>query len=105
MERKRRAKTKHPEKVGNGKQFNRTAVLSDLHDMLTAMNHKICKGRIRDKQAFDLQLRALKAFAYSASVYSSVLDASENEAIVSRLDALEAMDRGSTPNDKGKVAE
>lgn len=105
IDRSRRGKVKPTEKVLNAKQFNRTEVLQDLHDMLSEMKEKICKGRIRDKQAFDLQLRALKAFAYSASVYSSVLDASENEAIVSRLDALEAMDRGSTPNDKGKVAE
>lgn len=76
--------------------FDRTEVLADLRDMLKNMSVKVCNGRIRDKAAFDLKLRSLKAFAYGASVFSSVLDATENEAILRRLDKLETGDRGGT---------
>jgi capsule polysaccharide export protein KpsC/LpsZ len=79
--------------------FDRTQVLSDLRDLLTDMSDKVVKGRIRDKQAFDLKLRALKAFSYGVSTYSNVLDAVENEAIIRRIEKLEMHDGGSTKND------
>ena len=79
--------------------FNRTEVLADLRDMLKDMSDKVCRGRIKDKAAFDLKLRAIKAFSYSVSVFSSVLDAQENEVILERLGVLEARDRGSVKHD------
>jgi hydroxymethylpyrimidine/phosphomethylpyrimidine kinase len=105
IDRSRRGKTKASETAGRGKQFNRDTVLADLHAMLEDMAVKVVKGRIRDKPAFDLKLRALKAFAYSASVFSSVLDASENEAMISRLNALEDRLGGSENHDKGEIEE
>lgn len=99
MMKRRREKTKHSDNPGKGKTFNRDTVLQDLHDMLAAMSNKIIRGRIRDKQAFDLQLRALKAFSYGVSTFSNTLDATENEVILERLSVLEARDRGSSNND------
>lgn len=105
MEQKRRSKIKHPKNAGKGKTFTREKVLDDLELMLKNMAVKICHGRIRDKEAFKLKLLALKAFAYSASVYSSVLDAVENEAIMSRLSILEDGVLGDKHHDKGKTEE
>jgi hypothetical protein len=104
IDRSRRGKVKPTEKVLNAKQFNRTEVLQDLHDMLSEMKEKICKGRIRDKQARDIQIRSLKAYAYSASVFSNILDSVENEVVISRLDVIEAT-LGGAKVDKRKVAE
>lgn len=89
-------------KTPKPESFDRTQVLADLRDMLTDMSAKICKGRVRDKAAFDLKLRALKAFSYGVTVYSSTLDATENEAIVKRLDALEDPTGRESTHDKGK---
>jgi hypothetical protein len=82
--------------------FDRTQVLSDLRDMLKEMADKVCKGRIRDKAAFDLKLRSLKSFAYGVSIYSNVLDSVENEAIIRRLQILEEGGMESDTCDKGK---
>lgn len=96
----RRGKTKRPDNAGKGKSFNRDTVLQDLHDMLTAMSNKVVRGRIKNQATFDLQLRALKSFAYGCSVFSGVLDASENSLVLSRLTALEDRIGGSEKNDK-----
>lgn len=79
--------------------FDRTQVLSDLRDMLKEMAEKVCKGRVRDKAAFDLKLRSLKSFAYGVSIYSNVLDSVENEAIIRRLDVLESGSGGPDQTD------
>lgn len=102
---KRREKTKHPKNAGKGKEFNRTKVLENLNQMLEDMAAKICRGRIRDKEAFKLKLLALKAFAYSASVYSGVLDSAENESMMLRLQVLEDGVSGKKYHDKGKTEE
>jgi hypothetical protein len=90
IDRSRRGQRDHTEKDLGDAPFNRDPVLKELHEMLESMSVKVVKGRVRDPKVFDLKLRALKAFAYGASVFSSVLDAKENELILRRLDRLEA---------------
>jgi hypothetical protein len=98
MNRNQRQNTKHPERVGKGKTFDRETVLNDLHEMLVEMHDKVVHGRMRDKQSFSLKLQALKAYSYSASVFSSILDASENSDVLDRLTELE----GGREHDKRK---
>jgi hypothetical protein len=98
MNRNQRQNTKHPERVGKGKTFDRETVLNDLHEMLCEMHYKVVHGRMKSKEAFSLKLQALKAYSYSASVFSSILDASENSDVLARLELLEE----GMGHDKGK---
>ena len=105
MNRNKRESTKHVKKPGIPKEFNRTEVLTNLNALLEDMATKICHGRIKSQAAQDLKIRSLKAFAYSASVFSSVLDAHENSVVLSRLDAIEATLGGASTNDTREVKE
>ena len=103
IDRSRRGKKDPLEKDLGDSPFNRDTVLKELHAMLVDMSVKVVKGRVKDKAAFDLKLRALKSFAYGCSVFSSVLDARENADIVSRLDAIEGALVGKTTNDTREI--
>jgi hypothetical protein len=105
MKRNKRENAKRIKKTRIPKEFNRIEVLTNLNTLLEDMATKICRGRIKSQSAQDLKIRSLKAFAYSASVFSSVLDAHENSIVLSRLDAIEATLGGSSTNDTREVEE
>lgn len=72
------------------KEIDRAALLEMLSIILRNQHKKALNGRIRDEKRYKLRIDGIRAFAYVASVYGSILKDKDLSDITKRLEVLES---------------
>jgi hypothetical protein len=73
----------------DGGELDRDSLLKMLTEILKQQHKQALGGRIRDEKKFKLRLDAVRAYAYVASVYGSILKDKDLSEILKRLEVLE----------------